>query len=808
MTRYSASNRPRACHPQMTHLRLGVLSAALMWSAGSAMAATISWNAGIGDWFETGNWDPAQVPVAADTVSINNGGTTTSAAATTAQANTLSIGSGVAATQSGTAMLGGGLQVGRVFVGIANSGDGSTATGTLSVGQGMTGLTSVGVVNNINDPNSAASTAVGSVTVTSGDATVGFQGLVVGRGFFGGSSAEGSVDVQDGTLRTEASFSGPQFWTIGTVTQATATGSVKAVSVDTSTEAIGSLFVGTATGGGAASGSLELGSGDVNVEGNVQVGFSNMDFGASANGTALLGGTLAAQGTNRQLLVGVASGGGIFSAEETSASGLLKAEGVAGFRNVSLGMAVGYAADETSAAATVNVGVGGIQNTNDPGGSLRIGFSEAISVNGSFAGPATVSSQVGSAGDISGYSIVDVGRVESTGIAAGKLALTDGTLATSFMRIGTVEGGAGVAAANGVTNAKGSVSVMDGAIAIAPSGNSPGLVQIGAMTNLDTTIVNSAEGKLELTRSSLTGGSVFIGSGGGQGSVIATDNSTIDVNNLSVGSQGGSGSLSLADGTLKVSEFEDSGFFGTMSVAAGGVGEVDVTRSVVTIAGNLAIATLPSFDPNEGRMALTDSTMDVGGSVGVGNFGEDSRAELVLVNSEVTVGGDLRLGASANNGTLFGDALLSVDASLVDITGDFIVDIGARSYFGIAGLNCGLGGYGAINTAFASLTGLITIDFAKLGPAPGFGSAVFDLIFSSRSIANDFEFVELLNLPGGYVASYGIQVADAGGDAEVWRVSLIQEVADVPEPGTLGLLLSALIGLSLIRRAAVVVRSR
>lgn len=655
MTRYSASNRPRACHPQTTHLCLGVLIAALTWSAGPAMAATISWNAGIGDWFEADNWDPAQVPAAADTVSINNGGTTTSAAATTARANTLSIGSGVAATQSGTAALGGGLQVGRVFVGIVNSGDGSTATGTLSVGQGMTGLTSVGVVNNINDPIAAASTAVGSVTVTSGDATVGFQGLVVGRGFFGGSSVEGSVDVQDGTLRTEASFSGPQFWTIGTATQATATGSVKAVSVDTSSEAIGSLFVGTATGGGAASGSLELGSGDVNVEGNVQVGFSNMDFGASANGTALLGGTLAAQDANRQLLVGVASGGGIFSAEETSATGLLEAEGVAGFRNVSLGTAVGYAADETSATATVNVGVGGIQNMNDPGGSLRIGFSEAISVNGNFAGPATVSSQVGSAGDISGYSTVDVGRVESTGIAAGKLALTDGTLTTSFMRIGTVEGGGGVAAANGVTNAKGSVSVMDGAIAIMPPfGNSPGLVQIGAMTNLDTTIVNGAEGKLELTRSSLTGGSVFIGSGGGQGSVIATDNSTIDVNNLSVGSQGGSGSLSLTDGTLKVSEFEDSGFFGTMSVAQGsGMGEVDVTRSTVTIEGSLGIATLPSFDPNEGRMALSDSSMDVGGSVGVGNFGEDSRAELVLVNSEVTVGGDLRLGASANNGTIF-----------------------------------------------------------------------------------------------------------------------------------------------------------
>lgn len=807
MTRCSASNRPRACHPRTTRLRSGVLIAALILSSAPAIAATISWDAGIGDWFDADNWDPTLVPTMGDTVLINNGGTATSVAGTTAQANTLSIGSGDAVTQSGAALLGGGLQAGRVFVGIVNSGNGSTANGTLSVGEGMTGLTAVGVANN--NVGADASTAIGSVTVTSGDATVGFTGLVVGRSFFGASSAEGSIDVQAGTLRTEATFNGPQFWTIGTSNQATVTGIVKAASVDTSSEAIAGLFVGTATGGGSATGSLVLGSGDVNVAGNVHIGFANMDFGAIAKGTALLGGTLAAQGTNRQLLVGVASGGGLFAAEQTSATGLLEAEGVTGFRNISLGTAVGYAAGETSATASVNLGAGGIQNTSDPGGALRIGFSEANSVNGNLAGPATASSQVSSAGDISGYATVDVGRVESTGIATGTLALTDGTLATSLLRIGTVQGGGGVAAANGLTEAKGRVSVIDGKIEIVPPPfvDVPGLVQIGTMTSLDVSIANSAEGKLELTRSSLTGGGVFIGGGGGQGSVIATDASTIDVNNLSVGGQGGSGSLSLTDGTLKVSDFGDSGFFGSMSVAQGsGVGEVDVTRSIVTIAGNLGIATLPSFDPNEGRMTLTDSSMDVGGSVGVGNFGDESRAELGLENSQVIVGGNLRLGASANNGTLFGDALLSVDASLVDITGDFIVDIGARSYFGIAGLNRGLGGYGAINTAFASLTGLITIDFAKLGPAPGFGSAVFDLIFSGRKIENDFEFVELLNLPGGYVASYGIEIADAG--AEVWRVLLTQEVAGVPEPGTLGLLLAALIGLSLIRRVAEVVRSR
>ena len=57
---------------------LGVLCAALM-GAGTALAASPSWNTGSGTWDDTttGNWNPAQVPVVGDSVTINRATATT-----------------------------------------------------------------------------------------------------------------------------------------------------------------------------------------------------------------------------------------------------------------------------------------------------------------------------------------------------------------------------------------------------------------------------------------------------------------------------------------------------------------------------------------------------------------------------------------------------------------------------------------------------------------------------------------------------------------------------------------------------------
>lgn len=792
MPRSMDSSPARVSGPKTSRRRLGALIAVLMCSSGVAMAVPISWNAGTGDWFVATNWDPAQVPTAADAVTVNNGGTAESASTDTALANTLAIGSGAAATQSGTVDLGGGLQANLAVVGFA-SGIVSTATGTLMVGDGMTGLYLVGAAQN------STATAVGSVTVSSGDATLGGQGLAVGRSFSDGASATGSVEVLAGTIRTGAGA--PQFWTIGLASQALVQGSVEAASVDTSSLAVQGLVVGSASGGGTATGVMGFGSGNLDVIDNVEIGTASMATGGTATGTVSLGGTLAAQGPLSQLLVGVASGANLFGTETATANGTLEAAGVTGFRSVSVGAARGYAIGDSSATGSIDVGVGGIVSAIDPGGALSIGVTEGVTINGNFApGPGALargSATVG--GDITGYNLVDVGRVENIGTAEGSLDLANGTLVTNVLRIGTVSGTGGTpTTALGLTDSTGRISVVDGAIQIAPGSPVPGLVQIGTIFNPDPGISNSANGTLELTRSSLTNGFVQIGSGGGQGSLVAGDNSVIDVNSLGVGGQGGAGVLNVSDSSVSVRAAPDSIFDASMSVGAGGgTGEVSATNATIAIEDDLLIARTGTLAPNEASMTLVDSNMEVGGSVGIGNFGPDSQAELILVNSEVTVGESLFLGSSANNGTLFGDALLSVDASLIEIAGSFIVDVGARTYFGIAGTGRGLGGYGAINTAFASLTGLVSIDFAKLGSNPGFASAVFDLIFSRSSIENDFASVDLLNLPDGYVASYGIEVADAG---QVWRLWLNQEVAGVPEPGTLGLLFAALIGAGLLRR--------
>jgi hypothetical protein len=197
---------------------------------------------------------------------------------------------------------------------------------------------------------------------------------------------------------------------------------------------------------------------------------------------------------------------------------------------------------------------------------------------------------------------------------------------------------------------------------------------------------------------------------------------------------------------------------------------------------------------------LTDSTRDVDGSSTVGYFDPQSRGALLLVNSTATVGAALRLGASANSGQLFGEAMLEVRSSLLTIGGDLLMNAGAvpglETIFGIDRLARGLGGYGAIDAETATLAGLVTVDFTALGAPPGIGDWVFDLIVTGTGIFRDFDAVQLLGLADGYYVSfYGIVDPSQG---TIWRLVLAQANA-MPEPAAL-LLLFGLAGLGLARR--------
>jgi hypothetical protein len=747
--------------------RVGLIAAALAWN-GPLAAALVNWNVATGDWFTAGNWDPAEVPDGNDTALVNNGGTAQAAAASNISVQSFGFGSTntAGATVSGTGQMGGNL--------------------TASLGFGLVGSV-------VNGANSFAS---GSLTVD-GDLT----GLsAVGRAVNGGSVATGSVFVPNGTIRILPAV--PQALQVGVGFGAAGTGTVTAAAVDTSAQALISLSLGFANQGGTGIGTLNLGSGSLDVAGNSFIGVASGQGGTTAEGALTLGGLLRAQGADRTLQVG--SAGGLFEAGASKASGSIVAQGIEGFRNVSIGTAsaINGGLDATGdrlvgASGSVTIGAGGIVNAGTPG-TLSIGIARGVLSNVQTVGPgAAVTGAASVGGNINGYDFVDIGRAEVTGSANGSLVLSNGTLTANALRIGSVE----LAASNanlvdGAAHAVGRLSVTDGAVVTdALSFNQIGSIQ----GDFVSTVPRSASGELELTRASFFGGVLELGRAGGQGSARALDNSMIDVIGLNVGS-GGTGTVHLVDSRLDIRVDPTFGPGNALVGAAGGSGVIDATRSTVNITGALTVAALGGGAPNQGRVALTDSTLSVGEFVSVGGFDPDSRGELSLTNSTATVGGDFRLGANANAGQLFGEAMLELQSSLLTISGDLVMDPlaadGLETIFGIGGLTRGMGGYGAIDAEIAQLAGLLTVDFADLDPLLGFVSADFDLITAFADIGRDFDDVRFLNLtPGYYVSFYGI-VPQSEGD--IWRLTLSQ--AQVPEPGTLSLAALSLLSLAALRR--------
>lgn len=751
---------------------------------GPASAATFFWNApGAGDWFDADNWTPPiAVPVAGDTAIVNNGGTAVAGADVPLSQLIIGQAFGAGNAASGTVSVSGHLTAPdfALFVGTASAADGSTAAGSLAVGGDLTVPSAlVGVALAPSPPPALfqPSQATGTVAVD-GNATLSAGALDVGFAVGLEMTAAGALSV-GGTLAT----AGTGTWRIGVAAGGVATGTVSASGID-STASLSNLLVGNVAGG-SADGAVTLGSGDLRVSGTVRIGAITADAGGTATGTLDLGGALIGTGAASQSL---AVGRGfsedpLGSSGTGTATGSLAASGIAGFRGIEIGAWTGYEGSGVTIAGSATIDAGGIVNEGPIPGTLWVGRTLLSDVNNAIAGPgATVSGALSVAGDVSGFSLVEVGTVSRGGSATGTLDLANGTLGANVLLIGEYLPFAGTATDVAVTT-DGRLTVTDGAVAV-------GLfTTVGSLTASPD---GTTQGELALTRSTLTTDTLRVGIGG---SLTASEGSSVSVSGFAgvSGTSSAPATLTLDDSTLATGAAAalNIGSFGT-------AGSVTATNdSAVSVGGDLRIGTHTAFGDADGTLALTGSSLMVAGDVALGGLFDTQRGRLSLTDSSASVDGSVFQGSNANFGTEFGSAILEIDRSLLSIGGSLIMDLGAETWFGIGGLDRGLGGYGAIDAAAATLNGALGVDFLGLG-VPGVSEAVFDLLMTS-TITGDFSTVEFFNLPTGYVVSFAGLVA--GETESLWRVVLTKlDVETVPEPAALALLLFGLAGLALARR--------
>jgi hypothetical protein len=418
------------------------------------------------------------------------------------------------------------------------------------------------------------------------------------------------------------------------------------------------------------------------------------------------------------------------------------------------------------------------------------------------------------------------------GLRVGTATGVDGGSASGMLSLGgalqCVSGGCGglsigTAGGTGVVNAVGNasaagVSGFNGySIGVLNGGN------LGADSSAQGSLVAGAGGLVSPTGTAfLAVGSGFGGGGSTQAGASATGTVSVSGGDISgyqfvsIGEAFNSGAtttgtVALTGGTLATGQALVAGRTVFPSGEANAHGTLRLSSAQVLMApaagGSFAAFGVASGGQATGRLIATDSDLTLGALyVGQNFFGSGAATGLidlersVLRTSDVFAGSGVAANATfqlldstmqVENAFTLGQGTLSLDDSLLDVGGAFSLGDAAVLDVDIDGLLRG-DEYGAIDAALAMLDGVLNLTFDDLLAVSGL--MTFDLIRSASAdgITGDFDSVSFSGLPDGYFLTSGV-VFDG---VEVYRVQL----ARVPEPGTLLLLLGGLATLLVSRR--------
>ena len=485
-----------------------------------------------------------------------------------------------AGTAPGTMSVAGSLPInGSLAVGATiGAARGSIATGSLTIGgdAGSTFFTTVGAAF----PSSPAQVGTratgalaigGSLTLLAGGLmNIGVATSTPVATFF--DQVHGTATI--GTLRFSAPDTAGVSVTVGLSNGGIAHGELHVDSIDTTAGRADVSSIGVASQGGSAFGRLTATSGDVRTSGGLSIGAATSAGGvaASADGLLSLGGHLSCVANCFGVNVGTAGGAGLVTAR-----GHATASSFSGYSSYGIGVLNNATTAASFADGTLIASAGGV---NSPAFfSLQVGTAFNSASGTSATGLARVTG-----GNIGTFQFVSIGTaIESAGTTIGTLELTGGTLsAPQFLIVGALfNDSAPTALADGtlrVTNGGIVTSSLFGPAATTIGFARGGGDATGRLIATDATLVlgavtlgvnssaeGSANGTIELTRSTLDAEQIFAGFGNDAAASILLDASRMNV----------ATTLSLTNGRLALdNSFADIG--GTFALGGGATLAIDV----------------------------------------------------------------------------------------------------------------------------------------------------------------------------------------------------------------------------------------